>query len=325
MRAALARRGVLVRDPVALEVAATIDFVVLDKTGTLTDPSSSRVARAAGDETSYERMTALVASSGHALAACVDRNPTPPSAVRLHAGAGVEGDFGATHGRAGSPEWMDRSGFVWDPGVGERRAALASDGATLVAYAEDGRVRALGAVTPQLRPGAADAVRELRAAGIGVEILSGDHDAATARAGRELGVDARGGLSPADKVRRIEELRGEGRRVLMAGDGVNDAPALHAADVSVAVACGTALARSQAQVEVLGDDLRAIARVVRASRDLRRTVRGNFAWSIAYNAAALAMAASGHLPPLVAVGAMIASSLAVSVRSYRLLGWEQAA
>jgi heavy metal translocating P-type ATPase len=324
MRAALAKRGVLVRDPVALETAATVDFVVLDKTGTLTDPSASRVARAAGDEASFDRMTALVAHSGHALAACVGRASTAPSSVRLFAGAGVEGVFGTARGRAGSPEWMDREGLAWDPGVGERRDELTRDGATLVAYAEDGRVRALGAVTPSLRRGAADAVTELRAAGIGVEILSGDHDAAAERAGRELGVAARGGLSPADKVRRIEELRREGRRVLMAGDGVNDAPALHAADVSVAVACGTALARSEAQVEVLGDDLRALARVVRASRDLRRTVRGNFAWSVAYNAVALAMAATGHLPPLVAVGAMIASSLAVSVRSYRLLQWEAA-
>ena len=111
----------------------------------------------------------------------------------------------------------------------------------------------------------------------------------------------------------------------MAGDGVNDSPALRAADVSVAIACGTALARSQAQVEVLGDDLRSLPRLVRASRKLRRTVRGNLAWSVAYNSVALIMAATGHLPPLVAVGAMIASSLAVSVRSYRLLRWEEAA
>jgi P-type E1-E2 ATPase len=220
---------------------------------------------------------------------------------------------------------MDASGFAWDAPVEERRRALAKDGATLVAYAEDGRVRALGAVTPAMRPGAVRAIEEMRAAGVGVEILSGDHAAAAERAGRDLGVPARGGLSPQDKVLRIEELRASGGRVLMAGDGVNDSPALHAADVSVALACGAALARSQAQVEVMGDDLRALPRLLRASRKLRRTVRGNLAWSVAYNAVLLVMAAAGRLPPLVAVGAMIASSLAVSVRSYRLLDWERGA
>jgi P-type E1-E2 ATPase len=245
--------------------------------------------------------------------------------VRLHAGSGVEGRFGAAAARAGSPEWMDAGGLAWDAPVGARRDALTKDGATLVAYAEDRRVRALGAVTPALRPGAREACDQLRAAGIEVEILSGDHAAAAERTGRDLGVAARGGLLPEDKVRRIEELRTAGHRVLMTGDGVNDAPALRAADVSVVVACGTALARSQAQVEVLGDDLRSLPRLFRASRELRRTVRGNMAWSVAYNAVALAMAAAGRLPPLVAVGAMIASSLAVSVRSYRLLDWEKTA
>jgi Cu2+-exporting ATPase len=325
MRAALARRGVLVRDPVALETAATVDFVVLDKTGTLTDPSASRVERVAGDADSFERMSALVGHSGHALAACVERVAARPSDVRLFAGAGVEGRFGSTASRAGSPEWMDREGVAWDEDAAARRAALARDGATLVAYAEDGRVRALASVVPALRPGAREAVDELRGAGVDVEILSGDHQPAVDRACRDLGAAARGGLSPEDKVTRVHELRAAGRRVLMAGDGVNDAPALHAADVGVAVACGTALARSEAQVEVLGDDLRALPRLVRASRTLRRTVRGNLAWSVAYNAVALVMAATGHLPPLVAVGAMIASSLAVSVRSYRLLDWEGSA
>ena len=325
MRAALARRGVLVRDPVALEIAATVDRVVLDKTGTLTDPAGSRVERAAGDAAAFGRMCALVAHSGHALASCVERGTLSPSAVKLHPGLGVEGAFDGVAARAGSPGWMDASGFVWDADVREARDTLTMDGATLVAHGESGRVRALGAVTPRLRPGAKEAVAGLRAAGVECEILSGDHAAAAERTGRDVGAPARGGLTPQDKVRRIGELRAQGHRVLMAGDGVNDSPALRAADVSVAIACGTALARSQAQVEVLGDDLRSLPRLVRASRKLRRTVRGNLAWSVAYNSVALIMAATGHLPPLVAVGAMIASSLAVSVRSYRLLRWEEAA
>jgi heavy metal translocating P-type ATPase len=325
MRAALARRGVLVRDPVALEVAGTVDVVLFDKTGTLTDPRAARLHRVRGSAERFERLRALVAQSGHALAASAEPSQAAVADVRVHAGAGVEGRFGAVLSRAGSPEWMDRSGSAWDDDTSAQRASLASQGATLVAYEEDGFVRALAAVRPALRPGAAEAVADLRRSGIAVEILSGDHQIAAERIGAAVGATAHGNLSPEDKVRRLEELRRSGRRTLMAGDGINDSPALRAADVGVAVACGTAAARSQAQVEILGDDLRAVPRLVSASRKLRRTVRGNLAWSVAYNAVALAMAASGHLPPLVAVAAMVASSLAVSVRSYRLLAWKSVA
>jgi Cu+-exporting ATPase len=321
IRAALARRGVLVRDPAALEVAATVDRVLLDKTGTLTDVTTMRLSREAGDDAAFRRLESLVAHSGHALAAAVVARGPAPSRLEIVPGSGVRGVVDGVEGFAGSPAWMDREAQAWDPDVAARRDAAAPGGATLVAYAEGGRVRALGAVRHELRPGAEAAIARLRAAGLAVEILSGDREAAVLDVASRLGVESRGGLAPEDKVRRIDELRCRGERVLMAGDGVNDAPALRAADVGVAMACGTAAARSQAQVEVLGDDFAAIPRFVEASRALRRTIRGNLAWNVAYNTVALALAATGHLHPLIAVAAMIASSLAASVRSYRLLGW----
>lgn len=319
VRAALARRGVLVRDPVALERAACVDVALLDKTGTLTDPVHARIVAAAGEPASLRRMAALVGHSGHPLARAVVFEGPAPDDLRSHPGAGVEGTFDGVACRAGSPEWMDLSGLPWDEDARSRRQQLADDGATLVAYAESGRVLALGALTQGLRPGAEAAVARLSADGLDVEVLSGDHPRAAARTADSLGIRATGGLSPEGKLARLEQLRHEGRTVLFAGDGVNDAPALRAADVGVALSCGTAAARAQAGVEILGDDLRALPAFLDGARALRRVVRGNLAWTVAYNAVALGAAAAGMLHPLVAVAAMIVSSLVVSVRSYRLL------
>ncbi len=326
IRAALARRGVLVRDPAALETAATVDRVLLDKTGTLTDPRTPRLRRVAGTPEECRRMAAVVAHSGHALAAAARNggNGAPsqaPSRLRSVPGAGAEGEIDGRICRAGSPAWMDRDGLPWSPRAEEARRRLAGRGATLVAYAEDGVVVAVGAGRHRLRDGAAQAVERLRGMGLAPEILSGDRAVAAQRAGRRLGIPARGGLAPEEKVRSLEAARSSGGRVLFAGDGVNDAPALRAADVGVAMGCGTAAARTQAQVEVLSDDLRALPVLIEASRELRRVVRGNLVWNVAYNAVALVFAALGMLHPLVAVLGMIASSLTVSVRSYRLLSW----
>ncbi len=322
MRAALARRGVLVHDAAALERAADVDCVLLDKTGTLTDPDAAEIAVAVGPEEACERMRALVGHSGHPLARALRRGALTPSAVRIVPGSGVEGSFGALACRAGSPEWMDRTGAAWDAEPGAARAGLAARGSTLVAYAEDARVRALCAIEQPLRAGAAGAVAALAARVAGVEIVSGDRPESAARTGEALGVASRGALQPADKLARVEELARAGRHVLFAGDGVNDAPALRAAHVGVALASGTALARSHAAVEVLGNDLAALPRLLDAARALRRTVRVNLFAAVAYNGAALALATLGRLHPLVAAAAMILSSLTVSARSYRLLDWE---
>jgi P-type E1-E2 ATPase len=217
---------------------------------------------------------------------------------------------------------MDRDGLRWNERAAEARRRLANRATTLVAYAEGDEVVALGAVRQKLRDGAEPAVRRLRDAGLSVEIVSGDRPEAAERIGRRLGVPARAGLRPEDKVRRIEELRAAGARVLVAGDGVNDAPALRTADVGVAMGTGTAAARTQSQVEALGDDLRALPLLIEGSRSLRRVIRGNLAWNVLYNTVALGLAAFGMLHPLVAALAMIASSVTVSVRSWQLLDWK---
>lgn len=191
----------------------------------------------------------------------------------------------------------------------------------MVGFAADGRVRALVAVKQRLRPGAGAVVTALSDRGLSLEILSGDREQAVQDMAETLGLAGRAGLSPTDKLARIAELQDTGARVLVVGDGINDAPALRAADVAVAMGCGTASARAQAGIEVVSDDLQLLPRLFDAAKVLRRTVRGNVLWSLAYNGVALALATTGRLHPLVAVVAMIVSSLVVSLRSYRLLDW----
>ena len=319
-RAALARKGILVHDPAALEVAGSVDYALLDKTGTLTAPVTTRIHGAARQAIKVRRMQALVRHSGHALAAAVEDAGPPPSDLRVLPGSGVEGTFDKTLCRAGSPEWMDRAGLEWSPEAAAARATLSATSATLVAYAEDGQVQAVGSVEHALRPGSREAVDALQTLGLHVELCSGDREEAVRALSEELGVDGTAALTPEQKLERVRELRAAGRTVLFAGDGVNDAPALRAADVSVALACGTAAARSQAQVEVIGGRIDALPALIEGARRLRRVVHGNLFWTLVYNGVALVLAVLGQLHPLVAALAMIISSAVVSTRSYRLLG-----
>ncbi len=343
-RAALARRGLLARKAAALESAAGVDVVVLDKTGTLTEPEGSWAPLLPVTPHMLWRASELVAHSGHALAASFRehrqsggdagglRAAKPSTAgmtdVELLPGCGVQGrvqlnsDESQHFIQVGSPRWLDALGARWSEQLRAARRAAEKTGSTLVAVAEQGVVQAVGAVQTRLREGAAEAVRELKQLGVEVLILSGDRAATVDVLACQLDVRGEGDLVPAQKTARVEALRAAGRRVLMAGDGMNDAPALRAADLGVALGSGTALAREQADVELLGDDLRALPVLIQATRALRRTVRGNLSWTMAYNVVALGAAATGQLHPLLAVLAMVMSSLVVSARSRRLLETE---
>lgn len=317
IRAALARRGALVSDPAALERLHTIDTVLLDKTGTLTDPESARFRTLAGDDELLERMESLVAASGHTLAAAARPGRTPPTDVRIVPGAGVAGRVEGRAARAGSLGWMESEGIEISDEL--RRAVEQRRGGSVVVYAEEGRAVAAAAVDHGFRDGTRDAVAALTSAGLHVEILSGDHPDEVRRAASELGVEGQGGLHPDDKLAVVRSRVAEGAHVLFLGDGVNDAPSLREAAVGVAAIGATETARAQVGVELLGRDLHALPALFEAGRELRRVVRGNFVWTLTYNGVALALAATGNLHPLVAVAAMIASSLVVSGRSYRLL------
>ncbi len=345
MRVALARRGVFVRDAGAIERAARADVAMLDKTGTLTEPAGSlqplgdaaslsppdhtpaAAHRSAPSATSpgsaaFTRLQALVAASGHALAATVTQRPAVvPEDVRVVPGCGVEGRFGESAVRAGRPDWLDECGATWPAHLTAARVDAARRGSTLVGYAEGTHVLALGEVAQRARPGALEALDGLHTRGLDALLVSGDHADAVAALAGPLGLQAHADQRPADKCARLEDLRARGHTAIMVGDGMNDAPVLRAAEVGVALASGTGLARSHADVELVGDDLRGLLVLVDGARTLRRTVRGNLAWTLAYNGIALTAAAMGALHPLLAVACMTVSSLVVSARSQRLLGW----
>ncbi|MCA9322138.1 MAG: cation-translocating P-type ATPase, partial [Planctomycetes bacterium] len=318
-RAALARRGILVRDIPALERAAMVRRVLLDKTGTLTLPDGRLTPAAGTDAEGWRRLEALVGHSKHPLAATVSIPTLRPEDLRVLAGAGVEGRFGDRSARAGSPTWLDGCGAAWPRDLGQLRRDFQDAGATLVAYAEEGQVRALGSIHQRLRPGVEDALSALQRAGLEVEVLSGDTPAAVLAVTRDLHIEGRGGLRPEDKLQCVRDYEAAGEAVLFAGDGVNDAPALRAAAVGVALRSGTAAARSQGGIEILDDDLRKLPEFLSAAKALRRVVRGNLAWTLTYNAVAFGLAVSGRLSPIAAAVLMIASSLVVSIRSLRVV------
>ena len=318
-RAALVEQGILVRDIPALERAAAIRHVILDKTGTLTTPQGRLRAEAGGSAEDFLKLTSLVHHSRHPLAATVDAPQLRPEGLRVHAGAGVEGRFDGHAARAGSPRWLDAHAARWPEDLAHSRRRHQAEGNTLIAYEEDGEVRALGVLHQELRPSAREAIAALRARNLDVTVLSGDTPETVRAITDTLGVHGFGGLSPDEKLSRIRKLERDGRPTLIVGDGVNDAPALKAASVGIAMGSGTEAARAHGDVEILDDDLRRVPMFLAAARRLRRVVRGNLAWTLAYNTVAFGLAVTGRLNPIAAAGLMIASSLVVSLRSLRFL------
>jgi Cu+-exporting ATPase len=320
--ATAARRGVVVRSAPVLERAAGIDLVCFDKTGTLT---SRRPRVIAVDAAASEAPDALLAR-----AAALERGLTHPVARAVEAAAVAHGaprlaasDVRAVPGRGvrgiveGEPCAAGNARFV--------AQEIGCDADALVPGGDDGRImvvargRLLGALRLAEAPrlGAARAVRDLRRLGVAVKLLSGDGQAAAVVPRLVPAADAFLGLLPEDKLARVSALA-RGHRVAVVGDGLNDAPALAAAHVGIAVASATDLARLTADVVVLGSDLRAVPWFVGHSRRVMRVVRQNLGWAFGYNAVAVSLAAAGALSPLLAALAMVLSSATVVANARRL-------
>lgn len=313
VQAAAARRlfgiGVTMKDGSALERLAEIDHVVLDKTGTLTT-GRMRVSSHDIPQTEMPVAAALAQLSRHpaaiAVAALGGGEGVEVSEAREVPGNGIEARIGACIWRLGMPGWAvegdgDRSGSgPW----------LSHDGIFVGGFA----------VSDTVREGAAAAVTALKDSGLSVELLSGDAEEEARRVAKLTDIGQLSGRQrPEDKVSRLETLRREGIRVLMVGDGINDAPALGAAHVSMAPSTAADVGRSAADLVFLGSSLRSVPEAISVARKSMRLVRQNIAISIAYNALALPLAVAGYVTPLVAAVAMSTSSILVVANSLRLL------
>ena len=322
----LAQRGLLLTRGHAVETLAAVTHFVFDKTGTLTEgrPRVLTVwSRDGDDEAALQLAAALELGSEHPLAAAflveVDAENLPQMSERKSlAGAGVSAQYQGAELRLGSAAY---GMALHGQGLPAQIEAWRTAGDAVVLLADTNGWRAAFRLGDQLRPGAQQMVERLRAQGIAVSIFSGDDVAVVRRLGAALGIsDARGNLLPEDKHAAMRELQQAGAVVAMTGDGVNDAPVLAQAQLSIAMAGGTDLARSQADVVLLGDRLPAIADGVSLVRQAMRIVRQNLFWSFAYNITAIPLAMCGLVTPWMAGIGMSASSLLVVLNALRLQG-----
>jgi Cu+-exporting ATPase len=343
-----ARYGILIKDAQALEQAHRVDTVAFDKTGTLTVGRPRLVAfvAAARDgigttfaEADAQAMAArLQGGSEHPLARAVviaaqarGLLVTAPEAVRAVAGLGVEGEVDGRSFLIGSLRWMEDSGVDLS-GLAESLARWREEGATLSVLVErvaEGLIaRALMVFADEAKPEARDALARLRAQGLRLVMISGDNRAAALAMGALLGLredEVRAEVLPGDKAAQVALLRegenGHRRVVAMVGDGVNDAPALAAADVGMAMGTGTDVAMHAAGITLMRGDLRLVAGALSISDRTVRKIRQNLFWAFAYNAAGLPLAALGYLNPVVAGAAMALSSVSVMGNALLLRRW----
>ncbi|HUG39814.1 MAG TPA: heavy metal translocating P-type ATPase [Longimicrobiales bacterium] len=331
-----AARGLLFRGGAALETAERLDTVVLDKTGTITEGRPRVVAVAPAQGISDDELLTLAASletaSEHPLAAAI---------VEAARERGLEladpADFFATGGRGaeavvgGRLVLVGNGAFMAEQGVevgvlAETATALAAEARTPVFVAAEGRAVGVIGIADPVKPTSAGAVRRLRSLGLEVVMLTGDHRATAEAIAREVGVDrVVAEVLPQGKVEEVRRLQEGGRRVAMVGDGLNDAPALAAADIGIAIGTGTDVALEASDVTLVGGDLNGVPEAIRLSRRTMRVIRQNLFWAFIYNIIGIPIAAGVLYPlfgillsPVFASAAMAFSSLSVVTNSLRL-------
>ncbi len=330
-----ARHGILIKDAEALEIAHSITTVAFDKTGTLTEgrPQLLAAEPAQGERAGLLRLAAaLQQGSQHPLArAVIERAAAEavcvPAASDAKAlpGRGVQATVEGRRLYLGSSRLMQELGV--DTGaLGERAQALAAEGRSISWLAEerDGAAHVVGllAFGDALKPGAREAILQLHAQGVKTVMLSGDNLGSATAAARALGIDElRAEVLPDDKAQTVAALRGKGRVVAMVGDGINDAPALAAADVGIAMATGTDVAMHTAGITLMRGEPRLVADAIGVSRRTYRKIRQNLFWAFFYNVVGIPLAALGFLNPILAGAAMAFSSVSVVTNALTLRNW----
>jgi Cu+-exporting ATPase len=324
-----AQLGLLIKGPQVLESTRRVDTVVLDKTGTVTTGTMSLVEVVPAEGTDADEALRLVGSLEHgsehpiaraiANAAEADGQLAAIDAFQNHDGLGVEGTVEGHSIVAGRPSLLAESaiGLPVDLTAALQRAQ--GRGQTAVVAAWNGQARAVFVVADQVKPTSASAVAELKRLGLRPVLLTGDNAHTAHAVAKSVGIDeVIAEVLPHDKAAVIRRLQTEGRVVAMVGDGVNDAPALAQADLGLAIGTGTDVAIEASDLTLVSGDLHAAGDAIRLSRRTLRTIKGNLFWAFAYNVAALPLAASGYLNPLIAGAAMAFSSVFVVSNSLRL-------
>ncbi len=318
--AALAGRGIIPRDANLVERLARADVVVFDKTGTLGEEELERVdfVEAQGEDRAelLDAVAALEASSNHPVARAFRKGGVEPVESRLLAGAGLEGEVAGSSIRVGNLSVVPED---------QRKAAealasnlLGSNGGSHRVYiVRDGRIAGVALLREKLRGTAKAAIGALQDLGLTCEVMTGDR--AEAAAVHDL-PNVRAGLTPQQKADLVSAHAAAGRRVLFIGDGVNDAPAMSEADVSLAIGGGSALARESATAELNSGDLSAVPFAITRCRQALSTIRGNLRFAAAYNAIGITLAAMGILHPVAAALLMLVSSFTVT---WRALGFRE--
>jgi P-type Cu2+ transporter len=324
--ASLARRGLIVTSARAIEFLARVSHMVFDKTGTLTD-GRLRLVRAVPyrglTEVDALKLAAGIESQSEhpigraflrALGARRKEIPVPES-VRNVAGRGVEATIRGVRYRLGRRQWACDAQTEVEPDEIDQN----TQSFTRVWLGDDSGVLAHFDLTDNLRRGAADVVRSLLSRGLHVSLWSGDAQAVVQHTAAALGIeDYAGDLTPEDKLRRMQALQDQGALVAMAGDGVNDAPVLAHAHLSIAMGSGAVLAQTHSDIVMTSPDMSALAQGHRIAQRAMRILRQNLAWALAYNVIALPLAIGGWLTPWMAGAGMAASSLVVMLNALRL-------
>ncbi len=332
-----AREGILVKNAEALETLEKINVVVVDKTGTLTEgkPRLVKIVPAQGLEENelLQIVASLEQRSEHPLAAAIvqgarERNLTiaEPDLFESITGGGVVGRVQKRDVLIGTPRLLESKDIVGIESLKGEAEKLQDDGATVVFAAIDGKTAGIFAITDPVKQSTPEAIAELHRLGLKTVILTGDNQATAQAVAKKMNIDeVQAEVAPQDKYREIQKLRGAGHIVAMAGDGINDAPALAAADVGIAMGTGTDVAIESAGITLMEGDLRAIVKAIRLSRLVMRNIRQNLFFAFIYNLLGLPVAAGVLYPftgillnPMIASAAMSLSSVSVIANALRL-------
>ncbi|MCK9361356.1 cation-translocating P-type ATPase [Patescibacteria group bacterium] len=325
-----AKRGILVKDGSALEAARSIDLVVFDKTGTLTEgkPTVTDILAAEGtDEASVLSIASgLEATSEHPLAgailaAAADRSVALGDIGDYEAvpGKGLEGKFKGERVLLGTEAFLREEVIPIPDDESKRIAQLRSEAKTVILLAKGGSYLGAIAARDRVKPDAGAAVKSLLKRGIGLALITGDHQATAEAVASELGIErVLAGISPTGKAEEVKRLQGEGKKVAFVGDGLNDAPALAQSDLGIAVGTGTDVAIATGQIVLMGGSPTKAADALVLARRTFSAIRQNLFWAFAYNIVLIPLAMFGIVNPILAGFAMAFSSVSVLANSLRI-------